>query len=598
MLYNTIVTILRQLRKLAGIILPLFSLLSIIVLLYDIGFQHSREAKAFINQFYHNFVFIAFVLLIMRIDFIGLFKRRVKYSRIEWLLFLLFTLLWVIQYILAPGQWHGTQIISSVNIRTVDLIMIMVLFVVELSIGSLSIARVSKNPAIVFLFSFLLLIVVGTLLLLLPNSTTESISVVDALFTSTSAVCVTGLIVVDTATAFTHMGQTILLILIQTGGIGILTFTSFFGVYLRTSSSFQNQVMIGDMLNESKLGDILKFTTRVVIFTLVVELLFAGVIFFMLPQAMFNSTADMIRFSVFHSISAFCNAGFSTMSEGLYTDHLRFNYPFLLVISFLVVVGGLGFTIIFNFFRYLKYLTKRLFTKVLLRKTIPFRPRIIQVHSRIVVWTTLGLLVFGFLLFFLLESGNVLSEHGFGGKIVTAIFASVTPRTAGFNTVNMELLMPATIILYFLLMLIGGSPGSTAGGIKTTTFAVTVMNVISLAKGKNRVEVFNRELSIGSLRRAYAVISLSMLIIGLSVFLIHVFQPELDSTGIIFECISAFSTVGLTLGTTAQLGTASKLVIVMTMFLGRIGTLTIIVALFRKVATLSYRYPKESIQIS
>ena len=569
-----------------------------IVLLYDIGFPQSESASILIRHFYEYFVFIAFVLLILRIDYWGIFKRKVKYSRIELILFSVFILIWAFQYIVIKWMGFQSPMGSFISIRIIDILMIVLLFSVEVSIGSMSIAKLSTNPAVVFLLSFLLLIVIGTLLLLLPNSTTEGISIIDALFTSTSAVCVTGLIVVDTATAFSTMGQTIILVLIQAGGIGILTFTSFFGLYLRTSASFQSQVMIGDLLNENKLSDIFKFVVRVIIFTLSIELIFASVIYFTIDPLMFDGSIHMIRFSVFHSISAFCNAGFSTMTEGMYTDFLRFNYPFVLIISFLVVVGGLGFTIIFNFFKYLKYRFSRIVSLIFFKKGLPHRPRIININSRIVIITTTVLLVFGFIGFFLLEFNNSLNEHNLFGKIVTALFASVTPRTAGFNTIDMTILAPASIILYFLLMLIGGSPGSTAGGIKTTTVALSIMNVISIAKGKNRIEIYKREISVGSIRRAFAVISLSLLIVGLSVFLIQIIQPGLDTTKVIFECISAFSTVGLTLGITAQLVTASKAVIICTMFLGRIGTLTIIVALFRKVSSLSYRYPKESILIS
>mgnify|MGYP002629901576 FL=1 len=590
--------ILKQIRKGAGYLLPLFSVVSIIVLIYDIGFQHSKEAKNLLETYYYWFVFIAFVLLLLRVDYIGVIKRKVKYTTIELILFFSFAGIWILQYFLRSFLIDDHPLRYLLDLYIIDILMIVLLFVVEISIGSLNLGKFSQNPAIVFLISFVLLIVIGTLLLLLPNSTNIELSVIDALFTSTSAVCVTGLIVVDTATAFTPMGQTIILVLIQAGGIGILTFTSFFGMYLRTSSSFQSQLMLGDMLNEDRMSDIFKNLVRVIVFTISIELIFAGFLYVTLDPLEFSSDADMIRFSIFHSISAFCNAGFSTMSDGLYDSTLRYNYSFLLLIATLVVIGGLGFNIIFNFFRYMKYKMRMLFHAIVSHKPLAYRPRIINVHSKIVTLTTVFLLVFGTIMYLLLEKHHTLADHGPFGKVVTAFFGAVTPRTAGFNTVDMTLLAPATIIIYFLLMLIGGSPGSTAGGIKTTTFAVTVMNVYSLARGKNRIEIFRRELSIGSIRRAFAVISISLLIIGLSVFMLHVLQPELDSTKVLFECISAFCTVGLTLGITPELHAASKVVIIFTMLLGRIGTLTILLALFRKVSTLSYRYPTESILIS
>ncbi|HAE14682.1 MAG: ATPase [Chitinophagales bacterium] len=590
--------ILKSLRRLAGFLLPLVSVIGVIILLYDFGFEHTPETAALLVRFYDYFLFVVFMLLLLRVDYAGLIRKKVKYTKTELALFFIFAFLWLGQFPLAGLFSEKSLFHRILDLYIIDVALVVLLFLAELSLGSLNMSRYNLNPALVFLASFVLIILIGTILLLLPNSTYQGIGLTDALFTSTSAVCVTGLIVVDTATYFTPIGQNIILVLIQTGGLGILTFTSFFGIYLRTSSSFQNQLMIGDMLNEDRISDVFKTIVRVIVFTFLVEALFAVFIYFTLDERQFPSHSEMIRFSVFHSVSAFCNAGFSLLSDGLYDVHYRFNYPFLLIISFLVITGGLGFNIIFNFFRYLKHRLIRLSKQLFTRNVVQYKARIIEVHTKLVIITTTFLLVFGFIMNLVLEYHNTLEEHGTFGKLVTAFFASVTPRTAGFNTIDMGALLPATILIYFLLMLIGGSPGSTAGGIKTTTFAVTVMNVISIARGKNRVEVFRRELSIGSLRRAFAVISLSLLAIGLSVFLLHVVQPGLDTTQVIFECISAFSTVGLSLGITADLNTASKWVIILTMFIGRVGTLTLFVALFRKVKTLNYRYPTESIMIS
>lgn len=585
-------------RLLAGMLLPLVSILSIFVLLYDFGFLHSDETRDLITLFYDVFIFLVFVLLLLRIDYFGLWRKTVTYTKTELSLFFFFIVIWSVRYVFGFLMSEDAPLNVLFHSPVIEIGMILALFLAELSLGSLSMGKFNLNPALVFLLSFLIIIFIGALLLMLPNCSYTGVHFIDALFTSTSAVCVTGLIVVDTATYFTPMGQNVILILIQIGGLGILTFTSFFGMYLRTSSSFQNQLMIGDMMNEDKISDVFRNIVKVIAFTFVFEALFALLIYFTLDIRDFGSQSEMIRFSIFHSISAFCNAGFSLLTDGLYDISLRYNYTFLMLIAFLIIVGGLGFSIIFNSYTYIKHRVIRAFKHFFSREEIRYKSRIVSVHSKLVIITTFFLIMFGWIMNFVLEYNNSLEEHDLAGKIVHAFFASVTPRTAGFNAVDMTTLLPATILIYFLLMLIGGSPGSTAGGIKTTTFAIAAMNVISLARGKNRVEVFRRELSIGSLRRAFAVIALSTLFIGLSVFLIHVFQPGLDTTKVIFECISAFSTVGLSLGITYDLNVASKSILIVTMFIGRIGTLTLFVAFFKKVRSLNYRYPTESILIS
>jgi Trk-type K+ transport system membrane component len=229
---------------------------------------------------------------------------------------------------------------------------------------------------------------------------------------------------------------------------------------------------------------------------------------------------------------------------------------------------------------------------------IKHTPRVLNVNTLLVIITSSVLLVVGMVLYFLLEYNNTLAEHSPYGKVVGAFFGSVTPRTAGFNTVDMAALTAPTVLLYLLLMWIGAAPASVGGGIKTTTFAVAILNIVSLARGKDRVEVFRREIGNESVNKAFAIILLSLLVIGLAVFLITVFDPQMELAAVAFECFSGFSTVGLTVGITALLSTPSKLVLVLTMFLGRVGTLTLIIGLMRKVSTLRYRYPKETIIIT
>ncbi|ELR71268.1 Potassium uptake protein, integral membrane component, KtrB [Fulvivirga imtechensis AK7] len=474
---------------------------------------------------------------------------------------------------------------------------IILLFIIELSKTSLKFQRLDLNPALLFIGSFLLLILIGTVLLMLPRATTSDLSLLDAFFTATSAVCVTGLIVVDTATHFTHFGQLIILILIQIGGLGIMTFTTFFGFFFKSSSSYENTLFIQEFVNENKISQILHTIVKVVAFTIFIELVGGVFIYFSIADT-FETSSKAIWFSAFHTISAFCNAGFSTLSNGLYEPVIRSAYNLHMILAGLIFFGGIGFPVIFDIYKSIKYYVVNKYLQVIKGQQYVHRGRHLAVHSKIVLATSAILLVTGFVFFFAAEFNNTLAGLPWYGKLAGAIFGTVTPRTAGFNTVDMTSLSVATILVYFFLMWIGASPGSTGGGLKTSTFAVAVLNVLSISKRKERIEIFKREITNESVRKAFAVILLSFLVIGLAVFLVTLFNPELPLLSIIFECVSAFSTVGLSLGITGVLSAASKGVIIVTMFLGRVGTLTLLVALIVSARTQSYRYPSENVFIT
>jgi trk system potassium uptake protein len=473
-------------------------------------------------------------------------------------------------------------------------IVFLILFIREMSTERIEFKRRYVNPAQMFMFSFMAVILAGAYALMFPNATTHGISFVDALFTSASAVCVTGLAVVDTGLAFTPLGQTTIMILIQLGGLGIMTFTSYFSYFFTGQSSYENQLLIQEMTSTDKISNVFSTLKRVLLLTFVIEAIGATFIFFSLNTALLPGLGDRIFFSMFHSISGFCNAGFSTLTNNFYEIGYRFNYPLHLTVAFLIIIGGIGFPIMFNFARYLKHV----FRHRIFKKNHVHSPWIINMNTRIVLITTLILLVVGTALIYFFEYNNTLAEHGPFGKIVTAFFGAVTPRTAGFSSVDYSKLHMSTVLLLYLLMWIGASPASTGGGIKTSTFAISVMNAIGLARGKDRIEWYGREISDSSIRRAYAQILFSLFAIMMSVFLVTYYDPLLDLKSIVFECISAFGTVGLSLGITAKLSAASKLVITLTMFIGRISLLTILASFLKQVKFLKYKYPSEDITIN
>lgn len=494
---------------------------------------------------------------------------------------------------------ESSLIVGNLQIKAFFVnLLVFILFLIELSKLSLIANQLKIHPAMVFILSFLLVILIGTGLLSLPNATVNGIGWVDALFTSTSAVCVTGLIVLDTSSDFTFLGQFIIMILFQIGGLGMMTFTSFFGFFFKGSYSLQNQLFLKDYINEENISAINSTLVKIILFTLITEGVAALMISSVIDSSLFENSGEQIFFSVFHAISGFCNAGFSTLGNGLYEVGFREEYTVQLIIAFVIILGGIGFPVVvgyYNYFRHVAVGTKRMLTG---EEEYKHAPRVVNINIRLIVYTTAILLVIGFVTYWIFEAENTLKGLSGYGKFVTAFFGSVTPRTAGFNTVDMSALAMPTVLIYLILMWIGASPGSTGGGLKTSTIAVAVLNAVSIAKGKNRVEIFKRQISNETLRKAFAVILLSFLVIGLGVFLVLLFDPDLPLISVAFEIFSAFSTVGLSLGITGDLSTGSKIVVSIIMFLGRVGTLTVLVAFIQKTRALRYKYPEEGVFIT
>lgn len=452
-----------------------------------------------------------------------------------------------------------------------------------------------NNPALLFSLSFIAIIFLGAGLLMLPNSRNAGLSFLDALFTSVSAVCVTGLIVVDTATHFTQMGQGIIMILIQIGGLGILTFASYFSYFFKGSSSLENQLTMNDLSSSSNLADVFRTLKYILGITFFIEAISAVSIYFSVIGHQFNSQWDRVFFSVFHSISAFCNAGFSTLSNSMAESGFQFNFGLQIFIIVTFILGGLGFPIVANTVEFFKYRFLRLLFS---KKKYAYRPWVMNINSRINLVTTFSITGFALILYFIFEWNSSLQGFTIPEKIIGGLFGATTPRTAGFNQVAMDSLNLPTVIMIMGLMWIGASPSSTGGGIKTSTIAVAFLNAFSMAKGKDRVEIYRREISYMSIRRAYSIMFLSIWVIGTAAVFIRSLHPEISFQDILFEVVSAFSTVGLSMGITAKFGSIAKLILMAVMFIGRVGTLTLLIAFFKQVREKNYRYPTEEIMIN
>lgn len=470
---------------------------------------------------------------------------------------------------------------------------LLIYFFVRLTFLLRRIYKFYFNPAILFVGSFALVALTGAFLLMLPSATYHGIEFVDALFTATSATSVTGLVVLDTSKEFTTFGQSIILILIQIGGLGMLSFTSFFAYFFKSGSSFKESLYMKDILGHDNLGGVMKLVMQIVVFALVVEGIGAAFIYHSISSV--EIAENTVFFSVFHAISAFCNAGFSIATDGLNSSGLGFNYYIQWVIMGLIIFGGLGYHIALNVIQYIRNFFIKIFTK-----QKKFISRIIRLNTKIVLYTTLGLLLFGGVFFLFSEQQTILLSHNtWFGKFTTAMFASVTARTAGFNTVDVSMFSIPGLLLMMLLMWIGASPASTGGGIKTTTFALATLNVFSVARGKKFIEIGTRRIAPEAVQRAFAIIALSLMLISIGVMLLMIFNPEVSLLQAAFEVVSAFSTTGLSMGITPFLGENSKYVLVLIMFLGRIGLINLMVGILKSVSRSDdYTYPQENILIN
>lgn len=581
-------TIIRRIEFVLSVLL----FLSFGVVLYQIGVPKEPYIKNLVNGVIRQVPRLLMLLYFAK-WFLSLIKRKnLNLLSREYLPDLIFFLV-----LLAFDRFKHTN--ALIEGEWFLYMMICVFFVIRVMRAGAQVKNSFLNPSILFVVSFLLLILIGTALLLVPSATNGNLNFVDALFTATSAVCVTGLTTVDTATKFTELGQDILLILIQIGGLGLMTFTNFFSVIFKGGMSFRSHLILQNIIETDKPNSLFSTLIKIVIYTFIVEMIGVFCIYLTISPASFQSGSEGWMFSLFHSVSAFCNAGFSTLPDGLFNGNFRFNYNFQLAICFLVILGGIGFPVVNDLYTTGKNIVYNFYRTVFYKERYQVQARNVSLNSRIVLTTTAILLVVGMLVYALTEYNGVLQDHSSTyGKIVQVFFGSVTPRTAGFNTVDMGELMQGTILIYLLLMWIGASPSSTGGGIKTTTFAIALSNVVSLSKGKNRIDLFKREISNTSIHRAFAVIFLSLIIIGSAVFSISFFEPNHNLTEIAFECFSAYSTVGLSLNMTATLSAPSKIILVLTMFIGRVGMFTLLFGIFNKVECTMYQYPKENIIIT
>ncbi|NLJ84252.1 MAG: Trk family potassium uptake protein [Halanaerobiaceae bacterium] len=429
------------------------------------------------------------------------------------------------------------------------------------------------NPAQFLVIAYLAVISVGTLLLLLPVATTGegSLTFMDALFTASSATCVTGLMVVEFGRAFTVFGQIIIMVLLQIGGIGIMTFSTIIALLLGRKIGLKERLLLKDDLDNIKMAGLVKLVKHVIFLTFTIEGLAAIPLFISFIKD--YPVGEALYLAIFHSISAFNSAGFA-LSENSLTAPLA-----SLIIMVLVILGSLGFSVLVELFS---------------RK----RMREFSLQSKIVLTFTLILIVFALFAFLLLEYNNPSTIGSLAPlqKLQTALFYSINSRSAGFNVLATGQMHSATLFLTIILMFIGASPGSTGGGIKTTTFGVIILAVWNVIRGKRDIEIFRRRLSERLVIKAFVITLLALFWVIFVTMLLSITESA-SFFALLFETVAAFGTVGLSTGITASLSGIGRLLIIFTMFIGRVGPLTLAVALAEQKQVLLYRYPEEEIMV-
>ena len=551
------------------------------------GLYITPEVKNFIRWMIHASLFF-YVVKYFVMMFYSL--HRGEYIRRSWVEFLIIILL-ILQFI-SVNVFHF-DIVNAQNFENIYLIFIqfyfLIIVLVEIAKMSSSLGKYHLSPPILMVGSFLFLIAIGTILLKMPRMTVHGISFIDALFTATSASCITGLAVVSTPETFTFKGQVVILMLIQLGGMSILSFATFFSTFLsRSMVGLRYQYMIRDMMSADRLSDSVGLLRSIVLTTFIIEAAGAAFLFtYWKSTGFFIADKQNLFFSIFYTVSAFNNGGFVLIDDSLLNLGVPGSYFPQVVIMSLVFLGGIGFVTIRDFFSY-RYIRER----------NKYRWKSLMPQTKIVLYVTFAIIIIGSILFFLLEYDNTLRDiDGPGDKIFTTVFQIVTCRTSGFNVLDLNAMHVSTIILILVAIFIGGSPSSTGGGIKTTSLFIVIKSVIATVKGKKNIEFDHKAISPSLVEKATTIMMLSAAFILISCFLITVVQPDVQLLHALFESSSAFTTCGLSTGECANWNWMAKLILTVNMYCGRIGTLTLAFALTRHKKESPHQYPDLYIMI-
>lgn len=443
-------------------------------------------------------------------------------------------------------------------------------------------ARRALNPALIFVGSFALVIAVGFALLSLPRMQLVGLAWVDVLFITVSAVCVTGLSTVSITESFSPAGLALILLLIQIGGLGLMTLTSFLAFFLTGRASVSTKVLLRDVLSDEGVGRVKTLVRNIALLTFGAEAVGAVFLYFSMPPQLYANTAERVFAAIFHAVSAFCNAGFALHADGLgLLDRTLAGRLYVGGHMLLIVIGGLGFPVIVQLAQYAKQ-----------RRRVS-----LQLTTRLVLSVNAILLATATAAYFWFESGATLAGLDAVDRFWHSLFFAVSMRTAGFHTLPVAEMGLSMTFLAFLYMWIGASPHSTGGGIKTTTAGISFLHIVAQITGKNRVELYRKTVSAHSVNRAFATVALSLFVIFSGIFLLIATESGFAFVDIAFETVSAFGTVGLSRGITGELSAVGKIILCAIMLCGRVGVLTVLVAITPRNQPVAYAYPTEYVVV-
>lgn len=592
----------RILLRMMAVLTYMSSLLLIVGVVYEHGFPLSATDISHLKILYKA-VWIIFLIDVTLHIFLEYKGTKKNFRKLAWILS------WLLYLTLVPVIFHRPDeegailyVWDFLGSKLYHIPLLLLFSFLNLSNGLVRLLGRRTNPSLILAVSFFVIILIGTGLLLLPRCTVEGVvlSWVDALFTSTSAVCVTGLVPVDVSATFTPMGLTVIILLIQVGGLGVMTLTSFFAMFFMGNTSLYNQLIVRDMVSSNSLGSLLSTLLYILGFTMVIEGAGMVSIWLGIHGTLGMSLEEELAFSAFHSISAFCNAGFSTLPGNLGNPMVMTGHNSLYIsVSLLIILGGIGFPILVNFKDIVLYHLRRFWKFVRTLKLDRHKKQhLYNLNTKIVLIVTLLLLVLGTLAVAAFEWNGSFAGMSVADKWTQAFFNATCPRTAGFSSVDLTSLSVQTILIYIFLMWIGGAAQSTAGGVKVNAFAVVVLNLIAVLRGTERVEVFGRELSHDSIRRSNATVVMSLGVLFLFIFVLSILEPKMSVMTLTFECVSALSTVGSSLNATPLLRDESKLLVALLMFVGRVGLITLMLGIVKQKKNTKYRYPSDDIIIN
>lgn len=573
-----------RIHRIMQICSVVISFITIAIIICYHGLYISAHFKNVIRWIIYGSLFF-YIIKYFTFLFYSLHRRQ--FLRKSWFEFLIICML-IIQFISYFVFNFDMRMINSNNFENYYLLFIqfyfLIIVLIELAKMSSSLGKYNLSPPILMVASFFFLIFIGTVLLCMPRMTTNGISFIDALFTATSASCITGLSVVSTTASFTMKGQIVIMILIQLGGMSILSFATFFTTFLsRSYVGLRYQYLVRDMMSTDRLSDSFTLLRSIVITTVIIELSGAALLFtYWKTTGFFTSDSQNLFYSFFYTISAFNNGGFALIDDGLLHIGVDNSYFPQVIIMGLVFLGGIGFLTIRDFFgfRYIKERNKRHW-----KSLMP--------QTKVILLTTFSIIIICSILFFFLEKDNALSQQkSLLDKIFTSIFEIVTCRTSGFMILDVNTMALPTVLMILVIIFIGGSPGSTAGGVKTTTFFVLIKSVLTTIQGKKHIEFQHKTISYSLVDRANSIIMMSLSFILVSCFLITIVEPDVQLLNALFETTSAFTTCGLSTGACENWHAAAKLILIVNMYCGRIGTLTLAFALTKHKKESRHQYPE------